>query len=367
MTIQGGIIESKTIGVPIGSNGVFTNTELVNDRIQLSKNNEGVFYPEGMWTSRVIDIEDNFDSFGKVFVTNTNNGNSSIAVLTRTSDDGITFDQWTAIAMDGSILSVKRRFISVRIVFYASYGNLSIPITGIQISNNNQYVDGDNNSISLKRNYTYPMVLDDSWNQNGFLYRKLIDRNEWLSIDKLNVNGKSFILNNGEYKKITDTIPRQIQTISNTVPTYEMFNDDGMNSLSSLLDRTMTTLEPLQMSEQSENLPAGEIGKLFGKIINLNKYFDIKSIQVVQNNGVYKKILIKDNISNEYFSLLNDKLITIPVFSSNNADKYGINSFENFDTIYNEKLYVLQDIVSKDNNGLWKQILNRKPLSIKFK
>lgn len=52
-----------------------------------------------------------------------------------------------------------------------------------------------------------------------------------------------------------------------------------MDSLSPLLDRNIETLEPMTMTNKSEFLDVGEIGKVFSKSIDLKKYFDIRTIR----------------------------------------------------------------------------------------
>lgn len=88
--------------------------------------------------------------------------------------------------------------------------------------------------------------------------------------------------------------------------------------------------------------------------------------------ALYFRINIYDTINNlqvgfteiTYGYLSN--LYEVPTVTSENFLKYGTSSIENFDLIQNSKNYILQDTVSEDTDGLWKQELNRKPLSIKF-
>ena len=187
MATQGGVIETKTLGFPIGTNGTFNNTVLVDGKIQLGKDAKGVFYEEGEWISPVVDIQDNFESFGKVFASNVDSGSSSIAVLTRTSDNGLNFDSWVAVGEDGSILSQKRRYISVKIVFYASWGIASVPITSIQLANDNLMVADYGGSFGLKRDHEFDMTQDETWAEEGTIFRHAITRSDWIRIDKMNV------------------------------------------------------------------------------------------------------------------------------------------------------------------------------------
>lgn len=87
---------------------------------------------------------------------------------------------------------------------------------------------------------------------------------------------KTLILHNGEYKKFDTTW----QTVSQTLPTKEQFLSNGMDSISPLLDLKVQPLPSLQMSNKSEILSENSEGKVFSKTLDLNKYIDIRSINV---------------------------------------------------------------------------------------
>lgn len=99
------------------------------------------------------------------------------------------------------------------------------------------------------------------------------------------VVNKSLILNNGNYKKWDEkTIPRNWSTVSSNLPSSAQFIEQGIDNLSPLLDRKITVLEPIPMTDKSEILDVGETGKVFSKTLDLKKYFDIRSIRKERNN-----------------------------------------------------------------------------------
>lgn len=67
--------------------------------------------------------------------------------------------------------------------------------------------------------------------------------------------------------------------VSTTTPTMQQFLEKGNKSLS-VMDRKITTLEPMTMVDKSEILGVGETGKAFSKTIDLKKYFDIRSMEI---------------------------------------------------------------------------------------
>lgn len=189
MATQGGVVENKSIGISISTDGTFENTELVNDKIQLKKLPKSEFYyEEGSWTSKIIDIGDNFKEYGKLHVDNINTDGSSITVLTRTSPDGVNFESLTTITEDGSLLSQKNRYIQV--VINLSSGNkvteYYMPLEDLAV---NEYTEATQTSLQLKREYQREMENDNTWTDTGSLHKKKISRGEWVRIDRLDVRG----------------------------------------------------------------------------------------------------------------------------------------------------------------------------------
>lgn len=128
MSIIGGNLEKKEIGLPIGISGTHNNTEINKSTgflqlIEVDTDSQGksIYAEQGSWTSDVIDLEDKFQDFDKVFTINTNNGSSSFAVLTRVSDNGRDWTDWIAIAEDGAIQSDTKQYIQVRIDLFAGF------------------------------------------------------------------------------------------------------------------------------------------------------------------------------------------------------------------------------------------------------
>lgn len=78
---------------------------------------------------------------------------------------------------------------------------------------------------------------------------------------------------------ITEYFPKKILTVSNILPNSTKFSEEGMDSLSPLLDRELTKLEPVSMVNESNILGDGDTGKVFTKTIDLKKYLDIRSIR----------------------------------------------------------------------------------------
>lgn len=87
---------------------------------------------------------------------------------------------------------------------------------------------------------------------------------------------KTFILHNGKYKKYINSW----SDYSDTLPTVEQFIPDGMNDLS-VFDRNPKT-ETIVMNDDI-NGGTGEVlgnGKVFKEKVDLNKYFDLISLNV---------------------------------------------------------------------------------------
>lgn len=97
----------------------------------------------------------------------------------------------------------------------------------------------------------------------------------------LSHESKSFIFHEYQYKKfISKTLgtPAHWETVSSTLPSSTIFFEQGMDILS-LIDRKVMNLESTTMTQRSDIL-GEEVGKVFSKTIDLNRYFDIRIIMV---------------------------------------------------------------------------------------
>lgn len=220
-TIVGGIVETKEIGLSIGiSKGTHNDTffDTTDNSIKLKilgkdANNNPVYKEEGFWISDVIVIDDKFLNYQKIFTTHTNNGSlidkslSSIKIQTRVSKDGINWDGWVDTNTDGTINSATtwqetlgdgtivthvKRYAQVKIIFKAGFITDVFLISEFDdeadkdIFVDNTFID-TTNGLRLKRNYEWELTKDATWSDTGTLHRKVISRNEWLRLDKLNV------------------------------------------------------------------------------------------------------------------------------------------------------------------------------------
>lgn len=146
--------------------------------------------------------------------------------------------------------------------------------------------------MQLKTEYPLEMQKDESWMDDGSLHSIPINRSEWLRIDKLNVLhiaifdkdisnlklNKTLIFSNDNYKKYDTTLGWQ--TVSATTPTTEGFLEHGIDDISTL-SRKVQNLPPQPLIDKTSILLGSESeGKVFGKTLELNKYMDIRKIEV---------------------------------------------------------------------------------------
>lgn len=124
-----------------------------------------------------------------------------------------------------------------------------------------------------------------SWNENGEKIYEISSPDYYemyrINFTKVTNNERTNFseLKMYEYIDGVPSIPAYWSTISNILPNSEKFLESGMDSLSPLLDRALTELEPITMTQRNNILQTGEVGKIFGKTFDLKKYFDIRSIR----------------------------------------------------------------------------------------
>lgn len=189
MAFQGGNLEKKEIGLSIGVSGTHYNTEIdsVTGELRLKAiehdaNGEPIYAESGSWTSDVVDLEDNFNDFEKVFTKDTKNGASSFAVLTRVSKDSLDWSDWTPIAMDGTIQSDTMRYIQVKIDLFAGFVDDVIVIAKKEFENDfileKEYKKGA---------YIVPTLTSNTSSPDGFAFSDTIYSSSypaWKAFDK---------------------------------------------------------------------------------------------------------------------------------------------------------------------------------------
>ncbi|MEK4025530.1 hypothetical protein [Sporosarcina sp. FSL W7-1283] len=188
-------VETKEIGIALGvDKGSYIKTEYVKGKIQLKKitGSESNFEKEGYWESEIIDIAGKFKEYDKLAVTKTQFTKDLYLIETRTSDNGVDFDPYIALSAGGSILSTKRKYIQIKITFFAGYveENVNVDDFDSEESQGNwdsEFITVEDGNLKLKENYTYEMTKDATWTQEGTLFRQPIQNTKFKKINSLNI------------------------------------------------------------------------------------------------------------------------------------------------------------------------------------
>lgn len=165
MNEQGGIIE--TLGFEVKLEGTFENVEIVDGKLQLKKKTQNpiTYHSQGTWTSKIIDIGDEFESYTKIIATIINDGSSSVGFSTRTSGDGLTFEDWRGVGTDNAILSTKKRYIQVKADMYVGMTDETVEISTVGLAN--EFVE----SVMYRAEENIvPMLTSNTSSTNGVAF-----------------------------------------------------------------------------------------------------------------------------------------------------------------------------------------------------
>lgn len=183
------VVEQKPIGIPIGTDGTFSNTEFKNGAIQIKASSQEPleYYPMGLWTSNIVNIGDSFKDFGKIILTVTNKNGSKVEISTRTSADGVSFSIWQKTTEDGSIMSPKNKFLQVRLTLYAGATISKIDITNDEYIENNEFVES---VVYQNGKYITPTLTSNTSSPLGFAFAssEAPTYGAWRAFDKVNSN-----------------------------------------------------------------------------------------------------------------------------------------------------------------------------------
>jgi hypothetical protein len=188
------------VGIPIDlSKGTFDNVEYVDGKLQLTEKNEDETLPNskkiyneyGFWESEVIDLVDAFKDFDRIVANITNHTKDKITIYTRTSSDGFSWTPYVPINIDNTIASPIGRYIQIKVSFTAGVTDELITIddfnSGDEVKfESNEFVQFDG-KLSLKKYYEFDMTKDNTWIEEGSLFRKVIPKSKLKKIDTIQV------------------------------------------------------------------------------------------------------------------------------------------------------------------------------------
>lgn len=202
MSLIGGNLEKKEIGLALGVSGTYKNTEIDKTtghlrltQIDVDSTENPIYAAEGSWTSDVINLGDIFNSYEKVFTTNTMNGSSSFAVLTRVSDNGANWSDWLPLAMDGTIQSDMKQYIQVRIDLFAGFVSDEFVIVKGDFEDN-EFVE---KKIDKSGGFIVPKLTSNTSSSEGFAFASSIfstSYSSWNAFDKTPSTYFSTVLGN---------------------------------------------------------------------------------------------------------------------------------------------------------------------------
>jgi hypothetical protein len=188
------------IGIPIDlSKGTFNNVEYVDGKLQLTEKDEDETLPNGkkiyneygFWESEVIDLVDAFKDFDRIVANVINHTKDKITIYTRTSSDGFSWTPYVPINIDNTIASPIGRYIQIKVSFTSGVTDELITVddfnSGDEVKfESNEFVQFDG-KLSLRKSYEYDMTKDNTWSEEGSLFRKVIPKSKLKKINTIQV------------------------------------------------------------------------------------------------------------------------------------------------------------------------------------
>lgn len=194
-----------TVSMASSGNGTDENQVVLEDAVQgdtsvesgvirLSEDVSGIVAKEGVYESNVIDMGDNFKSLYRLNVTELTEGETSIEWHTATSSDGISFEEYVPLNMDGTIASTSGRYVKLKAILKADgqvVDHVIHDFTPEEASQfeSNEFVTFDG-ALKLKTSYEQEMTVDETYMGEGTLLKAVIDRSKFKKIERLEVTSR---------------------------------------------------------------------------------------------------------------------------------------------------------------------------------
>lgn len=278
-------VHTKEIGIGLGfEKGKHFNTEFLNGKLQLKEigiNSIGktIYADNGYWVSDVINLVDNFMKYDHIALKKEQMATDKYLIKTQTSDDGVNFSDFTDTLPDGTIISLKKQFIRVKIELAAGFGEEELRVSDFDSTSSDKYANHDflniNGKLLLKKTFDVTMNENSSWNEAGKVFTSRVNNGNFKKINLIKdsisptASKKMMIFHKGEYKKFHQG---NWATVSTSLPNHSSFLNNGHDIIS--FDRKETNFSfPLNSSSLGG-------GKIFKCNINLQNLIDIKNFNI---------------------------------------------------------------------------------------
>lgn len=257
--------------------------------------------------------------------------------------------------------------------FITSERNLNGEIDELQVYNKDLYPDDFvSNRFLLKSNNKTYSLKSSSGGRNEILTSNIgttaiassssdyaTNRQAWRAFDgKAGNDNERWITSSGAPQWLKYSLKNQPKVLEK----YAVYSAGSRQPTAWTLEASNDNINWTVLDKVSGLSDVTDYSLLYEKTLNLNKSY------------LHYRLYITSALSSGYVELGEFELYfktSLEVFelkepSESNFINYGTSVIDNFNLINTNKNYILQDTVSKDTDGLWKQDLNRKPLSIKF-
>ena len=162
-----------------------------NGVISLNKDVLGNVAKEGLFESSIIDMGDNFKKLYRLRTIEVNQGGTLIEWYTATSSDGVTFEEYMPLNMDGTIASTSGRYVKLKAILKSDGQMVQRAVYEFNISEELEFEASEfislDGSLKLKTLYEQEMEVDENYVGEGTLIKTVIDRSKLKTIEGLEV------------------------------------------------------------------------------------------------------------------------------------------------------------------------------------
>lgn len=180
-------IQEIGIGVDL-SKGKFSDTAFKDNVLKLAergKDSDGnpIYVEHGYWESEAILIQDKITAFKNVARTVNVSGGATYKLYVQTSEDGYTWSAYEETLPSGGITNAPAKYARIKIEIFSESvdSNFYADKFNVKGKYDNEFVDSENGSLSLKREYTKKMELSSS------VFVRTIDNSKFKKLDSIKV------------------------------------------------------------------------------------------------------------------------------------------------------------------------------------
>ncbi|MCM3274316.1 discoidin domain-containing protein, partial [Paenibacillus elgii] len=162
------------------------------NKIEMMQSELTNIYPDsGTFESTLLDLGQYFRQIKSISAIKGIPTGTEVKVYTSTSNDNMTFSTYSLVNANGLITSPQARFIKIKVEMIGKTETQTVTLNSFTSEESSKFKTDEqllfDKGLQLKTIYQDQLLTDQTWTDVGKLFRKQLNKNQFIQIDKIEV------------------------------------------------------------------------------------------------------------------------------------------------------------------------------------